>query len=300
MWFRKRLIVCLSVAAAVVAHGRTNSASAEDSPLTDDVKRQIDRVLAFSEGRATPDQKQEWDRVMADLYTLAPDEPERLLPQLVWYQTHVTDADEPRQHRMAMLIDTVRMSARVDRIIEVVVPYLKSKDSDFQREMATLMGRSVIDRCRNVNWSYFHSYLRQRSSDEAGDLIAYLYEGNPGIVLAQLGSVYIENVAINKGFALSNHIVEDYLWKQKGGYREHAAAVKPQAIEELMKLASRDEWWVRMYVAAMLGQNTILRDEELITTLIADPNETVRSMVLDFVTSVESGQTSDKVEAPKK
>jgi hypothetical protein len=143
----------------------------------------------------------------------------------------------------------------------------------------------------------FRQYMRGRTAVPA-PFIKFLYERSPGeaLLLMQAGSVDVAadvQAAIKqlegtgqgaarkpdegrREILLAEHIVSNALWLHKNGFDERFQAVLPEAMAELEKLSKSEKWWARMYVAYIMGRNTVLLQDHILRQLAEDENELVR------------------------
>ena len=75
---------------------------------------------------------------------------------------------------------------------------------------------------------------------------------------------------------LAEHIVSNALWLNKNGFADRFQQTLPEANEQLTKLANRQEWWARLYVAYIMRQHGELRRGDVIERLSNDSNELVQ------------------------
>jgi hypothetical protein len=84
----------------------------------------------------------------------------------------------------------------------------------------------------------------------------------------------------------AEHQVADVRWQWRWGFLPNDQ-VHDLAKAAVSRLVTHPEWWARLYVAQVMRQYPTFRDEKLITALIADEDEAVRSTVLEFVTEAK-------------
>jgi len=74
---------------------------------------------------------------------------------------------------------------------------------------------------------------------------------------------------------LAEHTISNAIWLRKHYYHERFPAASQLAKQELYKLAERNEWWVRLYVAEIMLRNRELRLADVLDRLSRDSNALV-------------------------
>jgi hypothetical protein len=74
---------------------------------------------------------------------------------------------------------------------------------------------------------------------------------------------------------LAEHIVSNAIWQKENEFGERLHAALPEANAELAKLAKHKVWWARLYVAHIMRQHLVLRQEDILEQLKADSNPLV-------------------------
>ena len=69
---------------------------------------------------------------------------------------------------------------------------------------------------------------------------------------------------------LSEHIISNAIWLKQHGFDERFEKALPEAREQLLQLAAREQWWVRLYVVKMMRQHQELREPEVLDKLSRD------------------------------
>lgn len=82
--------------------------------------------------------------------------------------------------------------------------------------------------------------------------------------------------AARREIRLAEHMVSNAIWLKENDFTERFQAELPEAMAELEKLAKRDEWWARLYVAHIMRQHIFLRQADVWARLEKDDEELVR------------------------
>lgn len=274
----QRLVSIQVFVVSAFCAGAQERSSNEYSILTTEVRQQVDRMQSLAEKPPEGiNAETVLERSINELVSLAPGQPETLLPQLAWYQAHVA-ASEPELHRMLMIIGNVRKQAESTKIIETLAPHLESSDAEFRKEIQELFGNELVC-CSSFQFQRLNSYVKNKKPAEYRGLISYMYDMSLDSAFNYLVAKYIQSRDDSRRIGWLHHVVQEYIWRYDRAFYDEAKSVHADAIGELGTLVQSDVWWVRLYVAELLRQYPILRTSELMARLNSDPDRSVREKV---------------------
>jgi hypothetical protein len=72
------------------------------------------------------------------------------------------------------------------------------------------------------------------------------------------------------------NLIDNAIWFKENRYDEKWQAALPEVNELLAKLSEHDQWWVRLYVAAIMRRQPELRIDDVLERLDHDENASVR------------------------
>jgi len=83
-----------------------------------------------------------------------------------------------------------------------------------------------------------------------------------------------------QGILLAEREISNTIWKQDIGLLGRHKA-EPSAVAELEKLSRHKEWWVRLYVVAIMREHRAFRQPDIIERLKTDAHPLVRKGMCD-------------------
>ena len=198
-------------------------------------------------------EKREVRRAALDsLDRLAGDDPEGLVLQLFVY------AEWARTTRDAMAFATVVRALRVSdgAIQRALVPLLESPDAALRRTVAGYLSEFEHRSTDHpTNLSVYRPFLeksvRGEEATPAG-LVRYLFDADAGSALLLFARLHALSRADLREVLWAEHEVRTWLWKVRNGFSEPSEA-GPDVRAELAKLARHDQWWARLYAAAVIA-----------------------------------------------
>jgi hypothetical protein len=154
---------------------------------------------------------------------------------------------------------------------------------------------------------YLNSISRMLKRDEEvpGALVEYMYEQSPAQALlvflrvdrrdetiARLRAIRERLDARREGrearqveipqqrderreLLLATHLVDDAIWFKENKFNEQFQQAKPEVNELLAKLSAHEQWWVRLYVVAIMRREPALRQAGVLEQLRGDGNALV-------------------------
>lgn len=118
----------------------------------------------------------------------------------------------------------------------------------------------------DVDFSRYENILREKKGNIAQGLIRYMYWRNPQAAVLSMARIY------------GDKNIETNLVDQLKGDKKMV----------LPSLAVRSEWWVRLYVAEMMGKHPQLRDPVILKKLEQDTDPLVREKASKLKAELQS------------
>jgi hypothetical protein len=265
-------------------------------------------------GRSESDFRTNWRafRELSTLKGLANDE-EQLVKQLAIYAVVEPGIEETQVLEALHILQMLNLKAGIP--IRVLVPYLDSDNEvlrGFVRDwFESPDGRRASRSTRELDASYkdYWDYINRMlgSNEEVPTaFVEYMYERSPGQallvflrldgrdeVIAHLRAIRENLDAAREGRApipfpkpkpqdeqreirLAVTLIDNAIWFKENQYDQRWQAALPEVNELLAKLSEHDQWWVRLYVAAMMRRHRELRIADVLERLSDDENESVR------------------------
>lgn len=284
-------LTCI-MAVAVLAGAYRAQASRSQDNLRDAVWNHLDRMVQLEDIRIDPSKRREKiDEIITEMKALVPEQ-EMLLPYILEYIARWTTDERKFFPAMGVL---GQLSIDDSDWVRVSLPLLETDDEQLYKVVSRFMGPFIQCECDGIQITFraFDEYFRQQKPNVPRGLVRFMYDRAPGKSLLYLGR--------NQGRVLSwsreeynslfwvEHQVADVLWKWRYYYLPRNQLLRnqvtPEAAEALADLVDHPQWWVRLYVAEIMRQHPAFRTDELIAVLLADPDESVRSVVTSFVTN---------------
>ena len=207
---------------------------------------------------------------------------QRLVPQLVYFACHAKNTKD------AMVVGVIirRLGIPDSAVVRALTPYLETTDLALGKSVRNILGgfeKRAAD--RRPDFSIYREIIANRlwAGEELPDgLIRYMYDADPGTALLMLMRAHqLREPEDLKVILWAEHVVSDVLWKQRYGFLERDE-IEPSAAQELARLSSHEEWWVRLYVAEIMRQHPGFRQRALIDELSRDGHELIRGVVANI------------------
>jgi hypothetical protein len=173
-------------------------------------------------------------------------------------------------------------SVSANHIIDAVVPYLETKDPELRKQLLWLLNLIDYRGILKVDYSEYELYIKSKKDNPPQTLIQYMYERLPGEALLTLMRIYMKEAEVREFIAHAEQVVDNDIRKRYYGPLESRSKVDSEAIEALNKLSRNDQWWVRLYVAEIIGREPALRSPEIIDRLKKDTNPLVHETLKRF------------------
>ncbi len=213
-----------------------------------------------------------WDKLRA----LNASDPTGLIQGLVYA---ARDAGSTRQ---AMVSGAVIKELGIPdgAVIRAVVPLLETEDDSLKKQACNVLGGYENQSAeRPPDFSAYREIIAEsvrQGKPLPLDLIEYMYERSPGLALRTMMRALAERDPQRiKTLLWAEHVVAGVIWKQQYGFLK-PSEIEPAAAEQLDKLAQDDAWWVRLYVAEVVGQHRVFETPNLKAQLQADDASIVR------------------------
>ncbi|MCB9851141.1 MAG: hypothetical protein H6817_10615 [Phycisphaerales bacterium] len=198
-----------------------------------------------------------------------------LLQQLAIF---TTTADNERD---ALLAGTVIREFKIpdDTVVQALVPLLESDDASLKAQVGNMLG-GYEDRSadRPPNFSTYRAIIATAVREDRPiplGLVEHMYTVDPSQALrTMLRASSVHKPASLREILMADHVISEVLWKQRNGFLDENT-IEPQAAEELAKLANHDQWWARLYAAAIVQQHPAFRTKALVQRLSGDEHPLV-------------------------
>ncbi|MGI6494612.1 MAG: hypothetical protein ACOX5G_00700 [Kiritimatiellia bacterium] len=257
LWFLglSSIVSMLSFGADIQSENRP----AEVIPLAPDIQQEIVRVVTALSAGDMPEEAV-W-KIVRDFKGFKNKPPEELLLQVL---AVYGGKDEYRTNPQAekakrLLFSSLLQEMTPSNIVLAVAPkYEQASDPKLEYSLRQALGMATLRGGRvdvmNPNFDAFSAYIAQRKEQPPGKLVGFMYGHNPQAAVLSMARVY------------GDKAVETELAEQLKG--------DPKAM--LQSLATRPEWWVRLYVVEMLKKNPQLHDKAVLKKLEQDADPLVR------------------------
>jgi hypothetical protein len=199
-----------------------------------------------------------WQRVRASADT----NPTAVIQQIALF---AHQPDDPRAPLAAgsMIRELAFSNAQMCRAL---IPLLDSDEPDLRAHAGNLLAAyedASADRPPNfaVYRDIIATAVRENQPVSAG-LVRHMYATDPGQALCTMVRASgIREPDRLRPILWAEHAVADTLWQQRHGFIERTE-VLPPAAQALGNLANHEQWWARLYVAAIVQQYPSLRQAD--------------------------------------
>lgn len=251
------------------------------------IQKQIERTAkAFSEAFSRAPQREkrviQFYTELGKLQVLANDDEKYFVQQLFYYfaKKNIDDEAWSLFVRHKLPIHILGISKRT--IAEVVAPLLDIEDE--RVALSALSWLKVIDRPQNsegieclCDFSAYRHLIRPEAPQQS--LVRYLYSRSPSAALLLMAEIYGHGEKNTvRELLRADHVVRAAIWEIQNGFADKFDSTD-RAVRELENLSRRREWWVRLYVAAILARYHVFRTEELMRHLQENPHPLVQEFV---------------------
>jgi len=196
-----------------------------------------------------------------------------LIPQLAYYSAH-SSKDLEDWAAISAVYQFLDLSG--GQILLAIAPYISTEDESLRKHLRELLCDVERDPPSGPpNFSHYESYILAFKNRTHLALVEYMYERSPTTAALSMMNIYSTDREDRKALLWAEHVVSDILWKQNHAFLD-PRQVEPDAVQQLDKLSRRPEWWIRLFVAAMLAQNPEFQVADMVGRLRNDEHPLVR------------------------
>ncbi len=251
------------------------------------IQTQIERTAkAFSEAFSRAPQREKsvilFYTELGKLHVLANNDEKHFVQQLFYYSATKNIDDEAWSLYMKHVLPIRVLGISKRTIAEAVVPFLDAEDERIALSVSSWL--KVIDgpphsaggECL-YDFSPYRSLISPHKPQRA--LVRYLYYRAPSSALLLMAEIYGhgEKNAF-RDLRWADHVVQTAIWEIRNGFADRSNSAN-RAIRQLEILSRRREWWIRLYVAAILARYRVFRTDELTQRLQKDHHPLVQEFV---------------------
>jgi hypothetical protein len=221
-----------------------------------------------------------------DVGDLAKADPTALFGQMFYYYCRWQRQDRKGESRQwAMIFITKQLQLSNFAIISVVTPYLNAENEELKSMAHSFLRMVEGEQYRGErNFSYYYQVIEQNKAAPPLPLVAYMFERSPSTALHTFIVVYRDTAQREdpyRGMLWGEHVIADAIWRKEHRFIEKGV-VPPEAAAELVNLSKHEEWWARLYVAALLKQHPEFGTPPIVERLSKDEHELVRKLAADL------------------
>jgi hypothetical protein len=278
----RRILLAILVSGAAVIAGWSFLARAQDTKV-DDLTAQSnpeiqDRIYATLNAFQQANQNNA-DEAFRQLGLLRSVNPQEIVTQLAIFAARVGDGEQVLRARR--ILDLLNIQPAI--VIEVLAPYVDADESNlrsFVRDWFEYHDKAGapgpgLPPLQPVNYSDYKDYIRGkiiRNEEVPEPFVEYIYERLPGHALL---AFYYAHGPKDRDILFAENNIRNVIWLKSNGFDEEYQKELLKAKAQLLKLATHEEWWVRLYVAEIMRHQAELRDENVMKSLASDSNELV-------------------------
>jgi hypothetical protein len=197
-------------------------------------------------------------------------------------QSLVFVASSTQENRWQMVLKMYEdLTLSKEEMLQSTLPCLESGDTSMDEPVRSVVLPFLVSKTApgNADFSFMQVFLSKRKDAPPLKLVKMLYQSSPGASMEVMASVYIED-ATEKGLLL---VKRDLI----GGDRlnllfdqtEKRRMTAPGVREALLELAASPHWWVRLYIAEVIGHTRGFTDDKINGLLAEDSHELVREAI---------------------
>jgi hypothetical protein len=192
-----------------------------------------------------------------------------------------TPGDEQRPLMTNAILQLLDLPPKI--VIRVLAPYpnadnpnLRSFVRDwFQAHDNAGTDVSPLDQIRYEDYKTYLRGLLNTRQEVPPAFVEYIYERSPDRALFVFYYATKWERGKEPDILLAEHIVSNAIWLKKNKFDDRFQMALPEATAELAKLAKREEWWIRYYVAEIMRRYPDLRQPDILQQLSTDNNALV-------------------------
>lgn len=266
-----------------------------------DVRQELDRLLRLTARVNEADEKKfehEYAERLGSLVLASQRDGVGFERELIGFAVAAEEAHDQMAEMLVFMVAHVSLASKGE-ILQALQPYLTKSDAATQTVVWEFL-------CRIEGASIPPDFSYYPLSDEgaaAATLIEHMFSRSPGDALQKF-VLQIPDRHAMKPLLWARHLVDDALWKRQYGF---VPPSQPDAdvTAELDKMARHDEWWARLYAAAVIRQHPEFGAAEMVERLVNDPHPLIQKtikgvsdvMLLSLPTIPSEGGAEAKSEA---
>lgn len=288
---RRRMRPVMS--ALVVAFAGTATVSADDAGSEKvelkpeaGMQRSLDELAAAADESNFKARLDEW-------LEQASREPAAHLLQLVWYAAEHKGGETTHAFIGTLL---KRLDYPKSAAVAAIAPHLDDESAGVREVVARLLvGYEDRSATRPPDFSAYRDAIEadvRAGREPRHSLVRLMYTSDAGTaLLTMVRACQLRDPEEIKPILWAEHVVSDLLWRRRYGFIERHA-VEAEAQRQIRVLSRHPHWWVRMYVAQLIGVHPELGDDGLVKTLLSDTHELVRRTMMSFQVIHQPAQSS--------
>ena len=218
---------------------------------------------------------------LGKLQVLANNNRKHFIQQLFYYSAKKNVDDEAWSLYIEYILPTHVLGISKRTIAEAVAPLL-----DVEDERIALSVRSwlkAIDMLQNSKGERLYDFSPYRpliSPDNPQEsLVRYLYSRSPSSALLLMAEIHGHGEKSTlRDLLWADHVVRTAIWEIRNGFADRSDSTD-RAVRQLEVLSRRREWWVRLYVAAIVARYRVFRTDGLMQRLQEDPYSLVQEFM---------------------
>ncbi len=173
------------------------------------------------------------------------------------------------------------LSLSKDEMLQSALPCLESGDPSMDEPVRSVILPFLVSKSASgmADFAFLQGFLSKRKENPPLKLVKMLYQSSPSAALDLMASVYTED-ASERGVLLARKelIGGDHL-NLFFDQAEKRRSIAPGVREVLIESAKSPHWWLRLYIAEVVGHTRGFSDAEIQGLLAEDSHELVREAI---------------------
>jgi hypothetical protein len=245
------------------------------------VQDEIERIMGVCTNALTTEAAG-WQVVESFLTFQGRDKKELLLQALLAYKGERDFQVNPQVEILKRtLIFRLADSVSEKNLIAFLVPYFETTTDPQMRQNLVMPLDTILFKNGRHPPAYekLEPFLAaEKASPPTNFINQVMFQNNPHAALNTLAEVYAETPDEKKLLQATAPTVQKASEATRGHVPD-SGAIRDEAMSELVRLSNRREWWIRLYVAAVMENEPYLRTPELVKELEQDTDPLVREKV---------------------
>lgn len=245
------------------------------------VQSEINRIIDLCANNATSEDTAK-QAIEAFLSFKGLDRRELLLQTLLSYKGDADHRENPQGEILKRtLIFRLAEGIPEQDLVALLVPYLEATtEPQMQHNLMMPLNAILFRNGRHrPDFKKLEPFLATKKASPPTNLITrVMLQNNPHAALNTLAEVYAESPDEKKLLQATAPTVQKASEATRG-HMPNSGEMRDVAMSELAGLSNRKEWWVRLYVAAVMEKEPYLRTPELVKKLEQDTDPLVREKV---------------------